>query len=103
MIKGALWIIMWPKGHASYRLESAPGPGQAPQEFLIKRRPLMFPHLRNHRKLLSIVFALTLLLAPLYQAGAQKKQQTEKSEVPAVGDPISAALSLGTTLINSAT
>jgi predicted Zn-dependent protease len=62
----------------------------------------MFPYLRNHRKVLSIVFALTLLLAPLHQAGAQKKQ-TEKSEIPAVGDPISAALSLGTSLINSAT
>lgn len=62
----------------------------------------MFPLLRNHRKLLSIVFALALTLAPLSNTSAQTRQ-TEKREVPTVGDPISAALSLGTSLINSAT
>ncbi|HEX8173668.1 MAG TPA: M48 family metallopeptidase [Pyrinomonadaceae bacterium] len=62
----------------------------------------MFPLLRNHRKLLSIAFALTLLLTPLSGASAQKRQ-TERTEVPAVGDPISAALSLGSSIINSAT
>lgn len=62
----------------------------------------MFPHLRNHRKLLSIVFALTLILAPLSIADAQKQRQPEKRQVPTVGDPISAALSLGTSLVNSA-
>ncbi|HEY0322378.1 MAG TPA: M48 family metallopeptidase [Pyrinomonadaceae bacterium] len=62
----------------------------------------MFPHLRNHRKLLSLVFALALFIAPLSTASAQKKQ-TEKSEIPTVGDPISAALSLGSSIINSAT
>lgn len=62
----------------------------------------MFPQLRNHRKLLSMVFALALFLAPLSSASAQKKQ-TEKREIPAVGDPISAALSLGSSIINSAT
>jgi predicted Zn-dependent protease len=61
----------------------------------------MFPHLRNHRKLLSFVFALALFIAPLSTASAQK--QTEKREIPTVGDPISAALSLGSSIINSAT
>lgn len=62
----------------------------------------MFPQLRNHRKLLSMVFTLALLLAPLSIASAQKKQ-TEKREIPTIGDPISAALSLGSSIINSAT
>ncbi|MBD0371252.1 MAG: M48 family metalloprotease [Pyrinomonadaceae bacterium] len=62
----------------------------------------MFPHLRNHHRLLSIAFALSLLLASLSTATAQKRQ-TEKSEIPTVGDPISAALSLGSSIINSAT
>lgn len=64
----------------------------------------MFPLLRTHHKLLSIAFALTLLLAPLSSASAQQKQrQPERSEIPSVGDPISAALSLGSSIINSAT
>jgi predicted Zn-dependent protease len=49
-----------------------------------------------------MVFALALLCAPLSTASAQKKQ-TEKREIPTVGDPISAALSLGSSIINSAT
>ncbi len=61
----------------------------------------MFPHLRNHRKLLSIVFAISLLLAPLSLASAQRKR-TEREEVTTVGDPISAALSLGSSIFNSA-
>jgi predicted Zn-dependent protease len=62
----------------------------------------MFPQLRNHRSLLSLVFALTLLFAPLSQTSAQK-QSTGKTETPAVGDPITAIISLGSTLLNSAT
>jgi predicted Zn-dependent protease len=62
----------------------------------------MFPHLRNHRRLLSIIFATTLFVATLSSASAQKQQQTEKREIPTVGDPISAALSLGSSIINSA-
>jgi predicted Zn-dependent protease len=62
----------------------------------------MFPHLRNHRRRLSIIFALALFVAPLSSASAQKQQQTEKREIPTVGDPISAALSLGSSIINSA-
>jgi predicted Zn-dependent protease len=61
----------------------------------------MFPQLRNHHRLLSIIFAVALLAAPLSTTNAQK-QQTEKREIPTVGDPISAALSLGSSLINSA-
>ncbi|HKS27733.1 MAG TPA: M48 family metallopeptidase [Pyrinomonadaceae bacterium] len=62
----------------------------------------MFPLLRNHRKLLSIAFALSLMIAPLSAASAQRKQQPERREIPTVGDPISAALSLGSSIINSA-
>ncbi|HEX8746777.1 MAG TPA: M48 family metallopeptidase [Pyrinomonadaceae bacterium] len=62
----------------------------------------MFPLLRNHRTLLSIAFVLTLLLTPVTGASAQKRQQPERTEVPTVGDPISAALSLGSSIINSA-
>jgi beta-barrel assembly-enhancing protease len=62
----------------------------------------MFPYLRNHRKLLSLAFALALVAAPLSTTSAQKRQ-TEKREVPTVGDPISAAISLGSSILNSAT
>ena len=62
----------------------------------------MFPQLRNHRSLLALVFALALLLSPVSSATAQK-QRDGKTETPTVGDPISAILSLGATLVNSAT
>jgi beta-barrel assembly-enhancing protease len=62
----------------------------------------MFPYLRNHHKLLSIALALAITLASFSGVNAQKRQ-TEKREIPTVGDPISAALSLGSSLINSAT
>jgi beta-barrel assembly-enhancing protease len=62
----------------------------------------MFPHLRNHHKLLSIALALAITLASFSGVNAQKRQ-TEQREIPTVGDPISAALSLGSSLINSAT
>jgi len=59
----------------------------------------MFPFLRNRRRILSMVFALALFVAPLSSASAQ----TQKREIPTVGDPISAAISLGSSIINSAT
>lgn len=61
----------------------------------------MFPHLRTHRRILTLIFALALLAAPLRLASAQG-QRTEKTETPQVGDPISAILSLGSTIFNSA-
>jgi predicted Zn-dependent protease len=63
----------------------------------------MFPQLRNHRKLLSIIFALALFIAPLSTTSAQKKRVGKRDEVPNVGDPVSAALSLGSSIINSTT
>lgn len=62
----------------------------------------MFPQLRNHRKLLTLVFTLALLIAPFSGASAQKRR-TDQTEVPAVGDPISAIISLGSTIFNSTT
>lgn len=61
----------------------------------------MFPQLRNHHRLLALVFTLALMLAPLSTTSAQK-QRTEKTETPAVGDPITAIISLGSTVFNSA-
>jgi predicted Zn-dependent protease len=60
----------------------------------------MFPYLRNHQRLLSIIFALCLFITG---AQAQAQKETQKQEIPQVGDPISAALSLGTSIVNSAT
>ena len=62
----------------------------------------MFPHLRSHRKFLSIIFALAIFISPLSAANAHTRE-TEKRQIPTVGDPISAAISLGTSLLNSAT
>jgi beta-barrel assembly-enhancing protease len=62
----------------------------------------MFPQLRNHRRLLSLVFTLSLILASFQTASAQKKR-SETAEMPTVGDPINAAISLGSTLLNTAT
>ena len=61
----------------------------------------MFPQLRNHHRLSALVFTLALIFSPLSTASAQK-QRTEKTEIPTVGDPISAILSLGSTIVNSA-
>jgi beta-barrel assembly-enhancing protease len=87
--------------HGRANFQSIPA-GPTDAEIFIDRRSLMFPQLRNHRKLLSLLFALTILVAPLSNASAQKRQP-ERREVPTVGDPISAAISLGTSILNSAT
>lgn len=62
----------------------------------------MFPQLHNYRRLFALVLTLALTFATLSSTSAQK-QRTEKTEIPTVGDPISAIISLGSTIVNSAT
>lgn len=62
----------------------------------------MIPRFRPRSKFLATIFTVALILAPL-STGSAQQQRREKPEVPAVGSPISAILSLGSTILNTAT
>ncbi len=60
----------------------------------------MFPQPRMRRRLLALIFTIALLVSPLSQVSAQQKRG-QQIEPPTIGDPLSAAISLGSTLINT--
>jgi predicted Zn-dependent protease len=63
----------------------------------------MIPRFRpRSTKFLAAIFTAALILAPLSTGSAQQKRR-EQTEIPSVGSPLSAIISLGSTVLNTAT
>jgi predicted Zn-dependent protease len=58
---------------------------------------------RRRRNFLALALSLALLVVPFSSASAQQQKRGSEIQAPAVGDPLSAIISFGSNIFNSAT